>query len=644
MKLRLLYFVFGVFLMAGSASAWDDPLCSPTIQKDLIAKVKKPKPSKNYCSNVVLPAFKQLYLCLQRQLDYDGKLKLPDRKNKPDTAGSAQFTPDTSPGVQEEAELYKAYQNALTKVAIIYKDAKTNSIDKDANPEIAKFFNQLDQTDTGTDSDFIKKSNFDKLLLELQTSSNSNINSAAHISNDEIYLLRKLLTHAQDRIATTSKFEKDENKPQKHFNVDQLKKIQAAPLNRMLNAIRNGHINQNSSLVVNQKEIVSEVIKQNLNSLREIYNLSDKCKKTINNDNPQAHFQKVNYGLFLKALDCPAKNDTSTIIFKNRDLEALLHFINTNQKFNPKNLASIGSLNYDTKLDPLKYEKNTDLTFNKEFSCDIDTNNHQLVTVRNLPVNTNGTFNFNKIKCKDPQGADMTCPDAFTKITPGSIGQGLQITLPKGISYIEVDGKKCGDTSSPPAAQPAQITCKKSADGKVNVTNYDENKLTCKINNEEKSGKDCSSLLVITLDADADAKTTTTISRKSGKESDSLDSLSIKDQSGCDNLLPKPTPPVPPAPPTSTDSCPVATENNEACCKKKNITDEFQTEFTALKRYTWNSKDKICVDREAVDATTGPETGTRAAPAGDPSVGMPTPSPLIQMPSPSQPFLLQGLQ
>ncbi|MDD4976343.1 MAG: hypothetical protein PHY93_18435, partial [Bacteriovorax sp.] len=373
--------------------------------------------------------FKKLYIAIQNNLNYEkkdasiidkGKIKLSTH------AGT-----DYEGKVFEDA-LFHEYQNSLTKVAKVYQiSKKAGNEDLKENPSLVDFFKAID---TKTTLDYGK---FDKLLNELKQSSSLKNTSDADkqfiINDNDVYLLRQLLTHAQDKICGMEKYNKQSKK------IEKLENIKNAPINRMLYALQNGNISAESDLkLVNTKTVVESAVAKQMESLRkwaqDLNTKNPNCFKLIKNDIRfiQNGIQSCNYKKFVDSLIL----DNSSVA----NLESILHFINANQKhrkITPK---------AETGIDQLKLEAFIDQTFknlNDKISCsEISGVKSKKIFIRNLPFNNN-KFDISKLKCKvaDKDVDPKDCAVGI-ELLSDELGRGLEVRRTTGskVTTFSFDG------------------------------------------------------------------------------------------------------------------------------------------------------------------------------------------------------------
>ncbi|MBC7539389.1 MAG: hypothetical protein H7281_11250 [Bacteriovorax sp.] len=370
--------------------------------------------------------FKDLYIKIQQNLNYEGKdASLVKGKVKL----TAHDGKDYEGKVFEEA-LFHEYQNSLTKVAKVYQfSKKTGNDDLNSNPALVDFFKAIDKKLT------LDIGKFENLLNELKKASELKNTSAADkkfiINENDVYLLRQLLTHAQDKICGMDKYAKQSKKDAK------LENIKNAPLNRMLYALQNGNISADSDLqLVNTKTVTESAVAQQMQSLREWMQKLKKdnvnCFNAIGK-NPlivQNNIQSCNYKLFVDSL-FGNSNDAN--------LKSILNFINANQKHGKATPMA------ETGIDNLKLEAYIDQTFknlNDKISCTEIGDKSKKVFIRNLPY-INNKFDFSKLKCKiaDKEVDNNACASGI-ELVSDDLGRGLEVRPTAGskVSSFSFDG------------------------------------------------------------------------------------------------------------------------------------------------------------------------------------------------------------
>lgn len=364
--------------------------------------------------------FRELYIKLQQDLNYEGKDAYLDKgvlKLKKHSEGT------NYEGKIFEDALFKEYQNTLRKVAKVYQSTKfeSPSTDISSNPELVNFMKSIESTDN---EKYIKDSDINTVIDTLAAQSEKNEkNKKFIINNNDKYLLKKLLTHAQDRICSVDAFIKSGGKRTKLFDADYLKQVKNAPLNRLITTIRDAKIGKDSNLeLVNENTAINSAILADMENLRKwMSNHAAACFKAI--QNPafiQANIQSCNYRSFLKDLQATTlENDVSSI----------LHFINANER-----LLKRGQAKAETALDELKLEAAIDQTFKgmtDRVSCSIigEKNGKSKLFVRNLKYDSaTNKFDTKEIECKVKNTilSEAQCAKKLEMISD-PLGRGLEI-------------------------------------------------------------------------------------------------------------------------------------------------------------------------------------------------------------------------
>jgi len=365
--------------------------------------------------------FKKLYIDLQSNLNYEGKDSFIDVHGNLALKNHDPSKPYE--GVVFEKALYKEYQNSLRKVAKIYQQSLGN-VDGDikSNDTLVNFFKSIDGKSSDTPNLQI-----DKVVNELQKVSLKSSDKKFIITESDRYLLKKLLTHSQDRIFTLERYEKT-NKVSNGFTTEYLEKVKNAPLNRLIQSLKDSKISKDSDInLVDTEKVINSAISENLNNLITWMKKNEKCRKFINDPNfIQLNVQKVNYQYFLNCLQNMSKSPLDDGNAKN--LEAILHFINANERFLKRPQAKA-----ETALDELKLEAYIDQTFQnlgKKIFCSevasIDKKSKKLF-VRNLPWDENtNTFKTDSIECKIKNKEVKNCSDKI-ELVSDELGRGIEI-------------------------------------------------------------------------------------------------------------------------------------------------------------------------------------------------------------------------
>lgn len=263
-----------------------------------------------------LDAFKKQYVDLQNALRYDGrKIELIKGKVK---ATNEVVDSDNSPGKKAEKALYKNYRAALGKVKKIYdylkSPDKTSSGEKAllANPEVTNFFKAIDHPSSDDKSKL--NINIDKLLDTLQ----SKVQGKDFALNaNDVYLLKKLIIHSQDRICTLDKYVTPKNT--NTTRVQYLEQLKNKPLNLMISQLQDMAGSEDAKFS-NEDLAIDKAVEEGINNLHQ---MAQSCKNKLNSVNLGEPIQGCNYGRLIQSLSVDDKSF--------RSFEALLHFINTNQ-------------------------------------------------------------------------------------------------------------------------------------------------------------------------------------------------------------------------------------------------------------------------------------------------------------------------
>ncbi len=272
------------------------------------------------CSLSEIENFKIEYYKLQNALVYEGK-KVDYKDGK--LAGSNDLTDDNnSPGKILEKALYRQYQNALTKVKNIYtflNDGKANlevSHKKiKENPDIVRFFMSI-----APDSSTLGQN----INLEVVLENLSKVNlPGSELTKEDLYLLRKLLIHSQDRICTLEMYNSRTNKSNSS-KTQYLEQLNKAPLNKMIDSLKK--INPTVELQnAYEDSAIFAAVQESLNKLKSIIDSNKSCAALLKTGSAKIlneEVQSCNLNHFIDSLSSPGFNQ----------IEAILHFINANQK------------------------------------------------------------------------------------------------------------------------------------------------------------------------------------------------------------------------------------------------------------------------------------------------------------------------
>lgn len=416
----------------------------------------------NQCySPTELNDFKSLYIKLQNELNYEGKDAYLDKKYqvrlKPHGKDKAY------PGVEFEAALFGEYQNSLRKIGKLYQSAKFENDDSFKSNEVLVNFMKAIDDKSSESEDFISKTKIKDVINALEEASKKKYTKSSDkkfmINAGDKYLLEKLLTHAQDRVCSVNKFE-ETNKGTALFKADYLKQVKNAPLNILVNTIKNAPIEKDSKIdlressdlasLVDSDVAVQSAVADNLNQLsawvKKVKAQGPKCLASIKSkdfaNKIQANIQGCNFGHFIETL---SQDNVS-------NLESVLHFINANEKLLNNPVAKA-----ETSMDELKLEGFISKTFDNlgtAVRCtqlDPANSGDKKVFIRNLPYDEKSNkFDTSGIICKSNAkilGAD-SCRKQFD-LSSDSLGRGLEIKPKKGaaanVTFSVKDSDNCSD-------------------------------------------------------------------------------------------------------------------------------------------------------------------------------------------------------
>jgi hypothetical protein len=384
-------------------------------------------------SNCDMKEYKKLYMALQDSLNYEGKDAYIDPKDGKVKLTKEHKGEDYNGKLFEDA-LFTQYQNALTKVANLYKMNLSSDLTK-ANPNLVQFFKALDPQTKQTD--------FTKLGINLDEFLNSfdsikEIDEKFKLNPEDKYLLKNLLIHSQDKICSVDKALKNSKNPNpRDMNISK------SPLNRMIMALRKANIKTDTKLELrddkgkkitfaNQEVTIRSAVMQNLEQLKKwlTERKGDKaCLNKIKNKGYiQAGIQACNYNRFLDS------------IFKDQsNIEILLNYINANQK-----KTVLG----ETNIDPMKLEHFIDVALT---STDSPASCHKIdneTFLQNLKYNDKTGFDLkeNKISCKSKDKI-VNCANKIT-LESDALGRGIHVKYnnPKDKIEFLVADKACSES------------------------------------------------------------------------------------------------------------------------------------------------------------------------------------------------------
>jgi len=374
--------------------------------------------------------FKKQYIDLQNALRYEGK-KIEYKKGKI-IPTDEQVSDEDSPGKRTEQILYNNYIAALGKVKKIYahlngENKSTEEKTLASNDAITKFFKAIDPNNTKSTALDLSA---DKLVDQLKKVKDKPFS----LTENDAYLLKKLIVHSQDRVCTLEKYL--QGKPQKTKYLEDLKK---EPLNKIIEQLR-GMMKSDDVQFAVQDLAIDQAVQEGINNLHQMALVCKNTLYTVKFDEP---IQACNYQKFIKSLGA---DDAS---FKS--FEAILHFINANQK----------ATNASTSLDMLKKEFKNE----SPVKCTLEASSKKIY-VQNLPLKNN-EIDPNIIRCvkkgKETKGDE--CLQGM-KISL-EIGKGHSFTADNdsGIEKLTIaNASNCSNfsfTAPPQKEETAQQICEK---------------------------------------------------------------------------------------------------------------------------------------------------------------------------------------
>ena len=413
------------------------------------------------CTPTELADFKKLYIELQKQLNYEGKDAYLDAKGVVQL--KAHVGKDYEGKLFEEA-LFREYQNTLRKVGKIYQAGIAGEAQEFKSNPLLVHFMKVIEDESPASKDFIAKTKIkdviDALAKESEKKFGNTTDKKYAINAGDKYLLEKLLTHAQDRLCTVSQFEID-GKPTKLFkDVNYLKKIQNAPLNRLVQSLKQAKINKDSKIDLNAPALdlvdpdvtTKSAVAEHMQNLANWVKKNKHCDKKIRSigfmNSIQANIQSCNYNLMLDTLS----RDNSS------NLEAVLHFINANER-----LLNRGQAKAETALDEMKLEGFISTAFDNmgtmvrctQLSKPGDESDKKIF-IRNLPYDpSKNSFDKSGIVCKQGKNElkSPQCLKTFDLISD-SLGRGLELRPKKGITNLSFSVKNSPDCDNMVAPAP----------------------------------------------------------------------------------------------------------------------------------------------------------------------------------------------
>lgn len=286
--------------------------------------------------------FKNLYIRLQQELNYEGKDAVYNTKNNSLTLKAHDLKghnlEESYGGKVYEKILHKQYTNALRKVALLYRHTKAGPTETSAyDNEVVKFFQSIDDEKQKYPMEDFKK--FETLVNSLKDSSQkTNLDEKSKINAQDAYLLKKLLIHAYDTICRTQAYNTGKklsanDRAKAKNSIDSALTMMTQSFKDNIKAINESDKkkNQSASEIIEasltaREETVNSAIKDNLKDLKKWLNAqTPSCQKEILNLRNFNNIQPCNYKKFIESIMVVDENE-----FK--DYESILHFINANQK------------------------------------------------------------------------------------------------------------------------------------------------------------------------------------------------------------------------------------------------------------------------------------------------------------------------
>lgn len=449
-KINLLI-ITSVMMVAVTMSS-SDSLSAKTVKTQ---KTTLTPASFNNCQ-IKQQEFRRLYLELQaKYLNYAEKDTTLDSKGKIVLVPHKENAPYE--GKEFEEAIFKEYLNSVSKVAKLFQDSRFRP-DIQSNEKLVNFLESIDGNENTFINDTSKEISdiVEMLYQESNRKYKSGPDAKYAMTERDKYLLKKLVTHAQDRICSVRQYDRTNGKGStRYFTNRELHQQMNAPLNRILYAIREAKITDKDRIVlyepedlmVNGKEAVHSAIKAHINDIAKFVRENKKCMQYFKNHKIiQKEIQPCNYQLFLDSLEKgPAEFS---------ELESILHFINANDKF-----MDYGTKLADTDLDPELLEMRTRLRLERddkpvfiELACSKLKNDkgEEAIFLRNMPSKP-GTQNepdTSIIECFDAKSnhqLDAQACQALIKVEVDTIGRGLVVKTVKeknsGLYKFSIKGK-----------------------------------------------------------------------------------------------------------------------------------------------------------------------------------------------------------
>lgn len=323
----------------------------------------------NKCTPADIAAFNEAYVKMQNSLKYEGRnIELVNGKIK--AVGENDST-DNSPGKKIEQALYNQYKNALIKVGKVYQKINKEPSAENGkilsnNPEIVKFFKAIDSGNA--DPKAAGNINLNKLIDSLKKNEVKDF----ELTNEDVYLLKKLFAHSQDHVCRLEKYEK------KKKNDAYLATFSKAPINKMIESLIT--LSGNNDLQLANEDIaISEAVKDSMAQMRKIIQDKKDCLSRVKSSPILIDIhQKCNYEKFLNSIAGSQFNE----------IESILHFLNSNQ-YKKDARTGIDWINTQFKIETIA-------------KCIPDSSN-KFVNVIDMPLR-NGKIDFSKFSCSNDSG------------------------------------------------------------------------------------------------------------------------------------------------------------------------------------------------------------------------------------------------
>jgi hypothetical protein len=563
------------------------------------------KSSSTNCSKIV--EFKREYANLLNELKTKGsKVEVDDKGNiKGTSGGNSEADKQKSQAIQ--TELFNHYKNALTKVAKVFQQLKNDQgfkigdLEK-TNPGVAEFFKKIDPEKTPNieGADNLKLEEFLKYIQSVEVKEEK-----YKLKNDDIYFIKKLMTHSQDVICSLAKLNKIGTQ-----STDYLQDT----ANNVISSLRK--ISKNEDLqLFDVKAAINESIKGSLDKMKDILN-DRSCRDYFYGNLDGSNIKKIfgsdfniqtcNYNKFLESL-----RSTDYAQF-----DTILHFMNANKL----NKAASTDLNFIQE------------EFNKEKPAKIiqavcSQGEDGALIVNNMPMKdgTTDKVDDSKLNCK-VSGASKNGKDCLSQVNMNfNNGSGFSIT-PKDSNELEefsiAGGSEC-------ILKPKRSTPNNTQVPIMENCNPD----SCKMSDRFKD-------FYAAFEWDKDNNQCLGILKGSER---SLPSTVCKGNTE----QPKSQEPVKLQEPEKPKDTPKTELTDKEKCEKKNAELNKPSEDAPRDRYSWNESKKECVDKDAGNKKASESTnddpeeksseGTNQKPQAPPARFVPVNIPQRQM------YILPGM-